>query len=134
MGLIKEGDRAAVLSDILGNEDFLGDMDFKVTGTREGITACQMDMKIKGISFELLEKALMQAREGRIFILDKMDSAIGAPKAELSDFAPRLTTIMVPVDCIGLIIGPGGKMIRSIQADSGVDDISIEDDGRLILD
>ena len=133
MGLIKEGDRFAVLSDILGNEDFLGDMDFKVTGTREGITACQMDMKIKGISFELLEKALMQAREGRLFILDKMDAAISAPKPELSDFAPRLTTIMVPVDCIGLIIGPGGKMIRSIQADSGVDDISIEDDGRLTI-
>ncbi|MEP7234347.1 MAG: polyribonucleotide nucleotidyltransferase [Ignavibacteriota bacterium] len=133
MGLIKEGDRSAVLSDILGNEDFLGDMDFKVTGTREGITACQMDMKIKGISFELLEKALMQARDGRIFILDKMDAAISAPKPELSDFAPRLTTIMVPVDAIGLIIGPGGKMIRAIQAESGVDDISIEDDGRLTI-
>ncbi|MFI5265105.1 MAG: polyribonucleotide nucleotidyltransferase, partial [Candidatus Kapaibacterium sp.] len=125
MGLIKEGDRSAVLSDILGNEDFLGDMDFKVTGTRDGITACQMDMKIKGISFELLEKALMQAREGRIFILDKMDAAISAPKPELSDYAPRLTTIMVPVESIGLIIGPGGKMIRAIQADSGVYDITI---------
>ncbi|MDP4236738.1 MAG: polyribonucleotide nucleotidyltransferase, partial [Bacteroidota bacterium] len=133
MGLIKEGDRSAVLSDILGNEDFLGDMDFKVTGTREGITACQMDMKIKGISFELLEKALLQAREGRLFILDKMDAAIAAPKPDLSDFAPRLTTIKVPVDCIGLIIGPGGKMIRSIQAESGVDDISIEDDGTLTI-
>ncbi len=133
MGLIKEGDRSAVLSDILGNEDFLGDMDFKVTGTRDGITACQMDMKIKGISFELLEKALMQARDGRIHILDKMDASISAPKPELSDFAPRLTTIMIPVDCIGLIIGPGGKMIRAIQADSGVDDISIEDDGRLTI-
>jgi polyribonucleotide nucleotidyltransferase len=133
MGLIKEGDRSAVLSDILGNEDFLGDMDFKVTGTRDGITACQMDMKIKGIDFALLEKALLQAKEGRDFILGKMDEAISSPKSDLSDFAPRLTTIKVPVDAIGLIIGPGGKMIRSIQAESGVDDISIEDDGTLTI-
>lgn len=133
MGLIKEGDRTAILSDILGNEDFLGDMDFKVCGSREGITACQMDMKIKGISFELLEKALNQAREGRFHILDKMDAAIAAPAEDLSPFAPRMTTIKVPTDCIGLIIGPGGKNIRSIQADSGVSDITIEDDGTLTI-
>jgi polyribonucleotide nucleotidyltransferase len=133
MGLIKEGDRTAVLSDILGNEDFLGDMDFKVCGTRDGITACQMDMKIKGISFELLEKALMQAREGRMHILGKMDEAISAPAEDLSPFAPRMTTLKVPVDMIGLVIGPGGKMIRSIVADSGVEDITIEDDGTLTI-
>lgn len=133
MGLIKEGDRTAILSDILGNEDFLGDMDFKVCGTRDGITACQMDMKIKGISFELMEKALLQARDGRFHILDKMDAAISAPAEELSEFAPRMTTIKVPVDCIGLIIGPGGKNIRAIQADSGVEDITIEDDGTLTI-
>jgi polyribonucleotide nucleotidyltransferase len=133
MGLIKEGERSAVLSDILGNEDFLGDMDFKVCGTRDGITACQMDMKIKGISFELLEKALMQAREGRMHILGKMDEAISAPAEDLSPFAPRMTTLKVPVDMIGLVIGPGGKMIRSIVADSGVEDITIEDDGTLTI-
>ena len=133
MGLIKEGDRFAVLSDILGNEDFLGDMDFKICGTRKGITACQMDMKIKGISFELLEKALKQALEGRLHILDKMDEAISAPAEDLSPFAPRMTTIKVPVESIGLIIGPGGKNIRAIQADSGVEDITIEDDGTLTI-
>ena len=133
MGLIKEDSRSAVLSDILGNEDFLGDMDFKVCGTRDGITACQMDMKIKGIDFALLEKALMQAKDGRIFILDKMDTALGTPREELSQYAPRMTTLKVPVDMIGLIIGPGGKMIREIQSESGVEDITIEDDGTLTI-
>ncbi len=132
MGLIKEGDRTAVLSDILGNEDHLGDMDFKVCGTRDGITACQMDMKIKGIDFTLLEKALMQARDGRMHILAKMDEAIAAPKSELSPYAPRLTTVKVPVDAIGLVIGPGGKTIRQIQADSGVE-INIEEDGTVTI-
>ncbi len=133
MGLIKEGDRAAVLSDILGNEDFLGDMDFKVCGTRDGITACQMDMKIKGIDFALLERALHQAKEGRIHILDKMNEALSAPRADLSEFAPRMTSMKIPVEMIGLIIGPGGKMIREIQATSGVEDITIEDDGTLTI-
>jgi polyribonucleotide nucleotidyltransferase len=132
MGLIKEGDRVAILSDILGNEDHLGDMDFKVCGTRDGITACQMDMKIKGINFDLLEKALMQARDGRIHILGKMDEALSAPKSELSNFAPRLTTVKIPVDCIGLVIGPGGKTIRQIQADSGVE-LNIEEDGTVTI-
>ena len=133
MGLIKEGDRAAVLSDILGNEDFLGDMDFKVCGTRDGITACQMDMKIKGIDFALLERALHQAKEGRIHILDKMNEALSSPREDLSEFAPRMTSMKIPVEMIGLIIGPGGKMIREIQATSGVDDITIEDDGTLTI-
>ncbi len=132
MGLIKEGDRVAILSDILGNEDHLGDMDFKVCGTRDGITACQMDMKIKGIDFALLEKALMQARDGRMHILSKMDECISAPKSELSQYAPRLTTVKVPVDCIGLVIGPGGKTIRQIQADAGVE-INIEEDGTVTI-
>ena len=132
MGLIKEGERVAILSDILGNEDHLGDMDFKVCGTRDGITACQMDMKIKGIDFDLLERALMQAKEGRLFILDKMDATISAPKAELSAYAPRLTTIKVPVDAIGLVIGPGGKTIRQIQQDAGVE-INIEEDGTVTI-
>ncbi len=133
MGLIKEGERSSVLSDILGNEDFLGDMDFKVCGTRDGITACQMDMKIKGIDFALLEKALLQAKEGRMHILGKMDEALSAARGDLSMHAPRMTTMKVPVDMIGLIIGPGGKMIREIQATSGVDDITIEDDGTLTI-
>ncbi len=132
MGLIKEGDRVAILSDILGNEDHLGDMDFKVCGTRDGITACQMDMKIKGIDFALLEKALMQARDGRLHILAKMDEALSKPKSELSTYAPRLTTVKVPVDCIGLVIGPGGKTIRQIQADAGVE-INIEEDGTVTI-
>lgn len=133
MGLIKEGDRSAILSDILGNEDFLGDMDFKVCGTRDGITACQMDMKIKGIDFALLERALMQAKEGRMHILGKMDEAITTPRGDLSAYAPRMTSIKIPVDMIGLVIGPGGKMIREIQAESGVEDISIEDDGTITI-
>ena len=132
MGLIKEGDRVAILSDILGNEDHLGDMDFKVCGTRDGITACQMDMKIKGIDFNLLERALMQAKEGRLFILDKMDATISSPKSELSPYAPRLTTVKVPVDAIGLVIGPGGKTIRQIQQDAGVE-INIEEDGTVTI-
>ncbi|HYM20009.1 MAG TPA: polyribonucleotide nucleotidyltransferase [Candidatus Kapabacteria bacterium] len=133
MGLIKEETRSAVLSDILGNEDFLGDMDFKVCGTRDGITACQMDMKIKGIDFALLEKALMQAKEGRLFILGKMDEVLSAPRADLSQYAPRMTAMKIPVEMIGLIIGPGGKMIREIQSESGVEDITIEDDGTLTI-
>jgi len=109
-----------------------GDRSFKVCGTRDGITACQMDMKIKGIDFTLLEKALMQARDGRMHILAKMDECIAAPKSELSTYAPRLTTVKVPVDAIGLVIGPGGKTIRQIQADSGVE-INIEEDGTVTI-
>jgi len=132
MGLIKEGERVAILSDILGNEDHLGDMDFKVAGTRDGITAFQMDIKIKGISFDILDRAVQQAKAGRIHKLDKMDSAISAPRPDLSMYAPRLTTIKIPVDMIGAVIGPGGKNIRNIVKESGAE-VNIEDDGTIVI-
>ncbi|MGE3802437.1 MAG: polyribonucleotide nucleotidyltransferase, partial [Candidatus Kapaibacterium sp.] len=132
MGLVKEGDRVAVLSDILGDEDFLGDMDFKVTGTREGITACQMDMKIQGLSFEVIRTALAQAKDGRFHILDKMEEAVTTPAAELSHYAPRLTTVQIPVDMIGAVIGSGGETIRSIVAESGAT-VDIQDDGTIVI-
>ena len=132
MGLIKEGSNYAVLSDILGNEDHLGDMDFKVSGTRDGITACQMDIKIDGLDYHILESALEQARKGRLHILDKMEEAIPAARVELAEFAPRLTTIQVPVDAIGLIIGKGGETIRSITEETGAE-INIEDDGTVTI-
>ncbi len=128
MGLVKEGDQFAILSDILGNEDHLGDMDFKVAGTSKGITAFQMDIKIHGISFEIMEKALAQAKEGRAFILGKMNEVIDKPRDLLSPYAPRLITMKVDVDQIGLIIGPGGKTIQGMQRLFGVD-INIDDDG-----
>jgi polyribonucleotide nucleotidyltransferase len=128
MGLIKEGDRFAILSDILGNEDHLGDMDFKVAGTADGITAFQMDIKIQGISFEIMEKALQQAREGRLHILGKMNQAIEKPREQLSEFAPRLISMKVEQDQIGLVIGPGGKTIQGMQRLFGVE-INIEEDG-----
>lgn len=128
MGLIKEGDAFAVLSDILGNEDHFGDMDFKVAGTSDGITGFQMDIKIKGVSFEIMEIALRQAKEGRMHILGIMNSAIEAPRAEICSFAPTLVSLTVPTDLIGSIIGPGGKTIQGMQKEFGVD-ISIEDDG-----
>jgi polyribonucleotide nucleotidyltransferase len=128
MGLVKEGDRYAILSDILGNEDHLGDMDFKVAGTADGITAFQMDIKIKGISFEIMEKALQQAREGRLHILAVMNQAIEKPREQLSEFAPRLISMKVEQDQIGLIIGPGGKTIQGMQRLFGVE-INIEEDG-----
>ncbi|TAK55294.1 MAG: polyribonucleotide nucleotidyltransferase [Bacteroidetes bacterium] len=132
MGLIKEGERVAILSDILGNEDHLGDMDFKVAGTRDGITGFQMDIKIQGISFEIFERALSQAQEGRIKILDIMTQTIAAPRTELSKYAPRLTTIKIPTDMIGALIGPGGKNIRQITADTNTE-INIEDDGTVVI-
>jgi len=132
MGLVKEGDRVAILSDILGNEDHLGDMDFKVAGTRDGISAFQMDIKIRGISLEIMKTALEQARAGRMHILDKMESVIATPRADLSPFAPRLTTLHIPVDMIGAVIGPGGKNIRQIVKDSGAE-INIEDDGSVVV-
>jgi polyribonucleotide nucleotidyltransferase len=128
MGLVKEADRYAILSDILGNEDHLGDMDFKVAGTSNGITAFQMDIKIQGISFEIMEKALQQAREGRLHILGIMEQAIGKPREQLSEFAPRLISMKVEQDQIGLIIGPGGKTIQGMQRLFGVE-INIEEDG-----
>jgi polyribonucleotide nucleotidyltransferase len=128
MGLVKEGNRFAILSDILGNEDHLGDMDFKVAGTADGITAFQMDIKIQGISFEIMEKALQQAREGRLHILGIMNQAIEKPREQLSEFAPRLISMKVEQDQIGLVIGPGGKTIQGMQRLFGVE-INIEEDG-----
>ncbi|PIU45260.1 MAG: polyribonucleotide nucleotidyltransferase [Ignavibacteriales bacterium CG07_land_8_20_14_0_80_59_12] len=132
MGLVKEEEHYAVLTDILGNEDHLGDMDFKVAGTSDGITAFQMDIKIKGISFEIMSTALEQALAGRLHILGIMNAALPEPRAELSPYAPRLTTIQIPIDMIGAVIGPGGKTIRAITAESGAE-INIEDDGRIII-
>ena len=132
MGLIKEGAAYAVLSDILGNEDHLGDMDFKVSGTRDGITACQMDIKIDGLDYHILETALEQARRGRLHILDKMEEAIPESRQDLANFAPKLTSIKVPVDCIGMIIGKGGETIRSITEETGAE-INIEDDGTVTI-
>ncbi|MEK6572401.1 MAG: polyribonucleotide nucleotidyltransferase [Bacteroidota bacterium] len=132
MGLVKEGDRVAILSDILGNEDHLGDMDFKVAGTRNGITAFQMDIKIRGISFEILDRALQQAREGRLRILDIMNAAISEPRKDISSYAPRLTSMKIPVDMIGAVIGPGGKTIRHIVKESGAE-VNIEEDGTVVI-
>jgi polyribonucleotide nucleotidyltransferase len=132
MGLVKENERVAILSDILGNEDHLGDMDFKVAGTRDGITAFQMDIKIRGISLEIMTRALDQAKTGRFFILDKMNAVISEPRPDLAPFAPRLTTLKIPVDLIGAVIGPGGKMIRQIVKDSGAE-VDIEDDGTVVV-
>jgi polyribonucleotide nucleotidyltransferase len=128
MGLVKEEDDLMILSDILGEEDHLGDMDFKVAGTREGITAIQMDIKIKGISFEIMESALERAKKGRMHILDIMDSTINKAREDLSKYAPRIQTIKVPMDKIGIVIGPSGKTIKKIIEDTGVS-IDIEDDG-----
>jgi polyribonucleotide nucleotidyltransferase len=130
MGLIKEGDDVAILSDILGDEDHLGDMDFKVAGTSAGVTALQMDIKITGVSKEIMKKALAQAREGRLHILGKMAETIAAAKAELSPYAPRITTIYVKVDKIRDVIGSGGKNIRGITEATGVT-IDIEDTGKI---
>ena len=126
MGLIKEGDRVAVLTDILGTEDHLGDMDFKLTGTRDGITACQMDIKISGLSREVLRDALLQAREGRLHILEAMEQTLAEPNAELSPYAPRLTQITIDPEFIGAVIGPGGKVVQGIQRDTETT-ISIEE-------
>ncbi len=132
MGLIKEGDEVVVLSDIQGLEDFLGDMDFKVAGTEKGITALQMDIKIKGISDQILESALEQADRGYKHILGIMNEAIGSPREELSPNAPRMIKIQIDVDKIRDVIGPGGRMINKIIADTGVD-INIEPDGRVFI-
>jgi polyribonucleotide nucleotidyltransferase len=132
MGLIKEGDDVAVLTDIQGLEDFLGDMDFKVAGTPTGITAMQMDNKAKGLSVDILRKALMQAKEGRSFILGKMLEVISEARAEMSQYAPRIITIKIPSDKIREVIGSGGKVIRGIQADTGAQ-IDIQEDGTIFI-
>ncbi|WP_455169494.1 polyribonucleotide nucleotidyltransferase [Aegicerativicinus sediminis] len=118
MGLISDGERYAVLSDILGDEDHLGDMDFKVTGTADGITACQMDIKIKGLSYEILVKALKQAREGRMHILEKLTDTIARPNAEVKAHAPKIIYATIPNDYIGALIGPGGKVIQELQKET----------------
>ena len=130
MGLIKEGDDVVILSDIQGIEDFLGDMDFKVCGTEKGITALQMDNKARGLSVEILARALAQASEGRAHILDAMLETIEAPREELSEFAPRIETIHIPVDKIRDVIGSGGKVVRGIQEETGAQ-INIEEDGTI---
>lgn len=132
MGLIKEGDDVVILTDIQGIEDFLGDMDFKVTGNEVGITALQMDMKIKGISTETLRRALMQAKDGRLFIMNKMRETISEPRADVSEFAPRIYTMKVNTDEIGTVIGPGGKTIRGIIDASGAT-IDINDNGEVTI-
>ncbi len=132
MGLVKEGDQAAVLTDIQGVEDHLGDMDFKVAGTRMGVTALQMDIKIKGISPDLMARALDQARQARLQILDKIEACIPTPRAELKPHAPRMTVLKIDPEKIGAVIGPGGKIIRGIQEKTGVR-IDIEDDGTVFI-
>jgi polyribonucleotide nucleotidyltransferase len=130
MGLMKEGDDYAILSDIAGVEDHYGDMDFKIAGTSQGITAVQMDIKVKGISSDIMRQALAQAREGRLFILDRMVQTISAARENISVFAPRMITVTIPKDKIREVIGPGGKMIRSIVERTGAK-IEINDDGRV---
>jgi len=130
MGLIKEGDDFAVLSDILGDEDHLGDMDFKVAGTTEGVTALQMDIKITSITEEIMRVALQQACEGRLHILNEMEQAITGAREDVSEHAPRITTLKIPRDKIREVIGTGGKVIRQICEDTGAK-IDIEDDGTI---
>ncbi len=132
MGLVKEGDEFAVLTDILGNEDHLGDMDFKVAGSDKGITAIQMDIKIQGISYEIMEKALLQAKEGRMHILGKMAETLSEPRESISPYAPSLLFLQINPEKIGAVIGSGGKTIQGIQKDYGVD-INIEEDGKVSI-
>ena len=132
MGLIKEGDRYAILTDILGTEDHLGDMDFKVAGTEKGITSIQMDIKIEGLEIEIMREALTRAHEGRLHILGEMKKALAGPRAELSPYAPRIVTIMINPEKIGDLIGPKGKTIRGIQDETGAQ-ISVDDTGAVTI-
>ncbi len=132
MGLITEGDKAVILSDIMGEEDHLGDMDFKVAGTKDGITALQMDIKVAGISFEIMEKAIKQAYEGRIFILNEMAKTLEESRGAINENAPKMTTISIPKDKIREVIGSGGKVIREIIEVSGAK-IDIDDDGNVTV-
>ncbi|MFN4123245.1 MAG: polyribonucleotide nucleotidyltransferase [Flavobacteriales bacterium] len=134
MGLITDGDRYAVLSDILGDEDHLGDMDFKVTGTKDGITACQMDIKIQGLSYEIMLKALMQAKEGRLHILDKLVETLAAPREDYKPHAPRIVQIRIPKEFIGAVIGPGGKIIQEMQKETNTVIVIEEVDNVGIID
>ena len=132
MGLIKEGDRYAILTDILGTEDHLGDMDFKVAGTSEGITSIQMDIKIEGLDLKIMTEALAQAREGRLYILGEMNKALGEPRAELSDYAPRIVTVQISPEKIGDLIGPKGKTIRGIQ-EATESEVTVDDTGLVTI-
>jgi polyribonucleotide nucleotidyltransferase len=132
MGLVKEGEQVRVLTDILGDEDHLGDMDFKVAGTTNGITAIQMDNKVGGVTREVMRQALHQARDARLFVLSVMEKALQTPRTEVSMYAPRIVTIHVKPDKIREIIGPGGKVIRALVEETGCK-IDIEDDGTVVI-
>ena len=132
MGLMKEGDNYVILTDIMGMEDHLGDMDFKVVGTKKGITALQMDIKIDGLTTEIMAKALEQARVGRMEIIGKIEATLPQPRPELSKYAPRMVSFVIPQSKIGVVIGPGGKTIKNIQETTGVE-ISIEEDGTVFI-
>jgi polyribonucleotide nucleotidyltransferase len=132
MGLVKEGEKYSILTDILGNEDHLGDMDFKVAGSENGITGFQMDIKIQGISFEIMEKAIQQAKEGRLHILKIMNEAISEPRVNISKYAPSIVTTKINPDKIGAVIGSGGKVVQKIQKDFSVE-IAIEEDGTISI-
>jgi len=134
MGLISKGDDYAVLSDILGDEDHLGDMDFKVTGTKDGITACQMDIKISGLSFQVLKEALHQAKEGRLHILNEMSKTISKPRESYKPNAPRIVQLTIPKEMIGAVIGPGGKIIQTIQEETGTTIVLEEVDNQGVID
>jgi polyribonucleotide nucleotidyltransferase len=132
MGLIKEGKKYAILTDILGTEDHLGDMDFKVAGTKAGITSIQMDIKIEGLDLQIMKEALAQAKEGRLHILGEMEKALSAPRAELSTYAPRIVTLMINPEKIGDLIGPKGKTIRGIQDETGAE-LTVDDTGLVTI-
>ena len=132
MGLVKEGDDYVILTDIQGAEDHLGDMDFKVAGTATGITALQMDIKITGVTQEIMRNALEQAKRARVFILGRMLEAIAEPRTELAEHAPRITTIKINPEYIGMVIGKGGETIRSLEGDYEVQ-IDIEEDGTILI-
>ncbi|MFQ5530892.1 MAG: polyribonucleotide nucleotidyltransferase, partial [Gemmatimonadota bacterium] len=132
MGLIKEGDQVAILTDILGVEDFLGDMDFKIAGTKDGITAIQMDIKIGGLQISTMREALERARKGRLHILDVMSGTLSEPVAEMSEYAPQIVSIQINSEKIGDLIGPKGKTIRAIQEETGAT-INVEDDGTVTI-
>jgi polyribonucleotide nucleotidyltransferase len=129
MGLVQHEGETTVLTDILGQEDHLGDMDFKITGTRDGVTACQMDMKIEGLSRDVLLQALKQARKARHHILDGMQDTISDPREQLSEYAPRLTKLQIDPERIGAVIGPGGKVVKSIQKETSTEITVDEEDG-----
>ena len=134
MGLISDGKRYSVLSDILGDEDHLGDMDFKVTGTKDGITACQMDIKIKGLSYEILEKALKQAKEGRLSILEEMTKTIEKPADSVKEHSPKMIKIEIDGAFIGAVIGPGGKVIQEMQKETGTTIVIEEENEKGIIE